>query len=147
MIKHAYSNTDQRGDLVRDGANLLEGDDLKTAWLQSIFTNRRDDSADVSPNGDIFRGGWWADEPGDIWGSRLWTLRKEKATLANINLAKDFLDECLQWMIADKVAESVTNTTWRGTGLYQLGFKTVLQRPFGRDGKWEASWEGLLNEF
>jgi len=141
MLQFTYLNDDQRGDLVRSGGNLIEDFDLETAVLMSIFTDRRDEA---SPSGDTYRGGWWADEPGDQIGSRLWTLRREKATQSNVNLAKKYIEESLNWMLNDGVAESVTVATWRGQGVAQLRFRIEIERPGAEP--WAASWERQLNE-
>lgn len=82
------------GDLVQDGG-------LETAVLLSLFTNARDGDAR----------GWWGDVvpvvSGDRFGSRLWTLAREKDTAAVLQRARELAREALAWLLEDKVAAAV----------------------------------------
>ena len=79
-----YDNVLQYGDLVRtDSKNLIDDLDLETAVQISILTERRAEPGDEFSEGLHYRGGWWgdaADGVGDNIGSRMWLLRREKAT-------------------------------------------------------------------
>lgn len=95
----------------REGrGDLVSGDDLQTAIIISLFTDRvaRDDD-DI--DGDDRRG-WWgdADEENDI-GSRLWLLRRQKLTQAVAQKAEDYSREALQWLVADGVVSSFSVAT------------------------------------
>lgn len=129
----------QAADFELD-SNDLEGDDgLETAVLLSLFTDRRAEDDDVLPGDPSERGGWWADGvpvvEGDKFGSRLWLLRRSKATQQTLDRAVEYAREALQWMLDDKVAASVTvtsdtliNTSGRVIGWAVL---PIITRPNG----------------
>jgi phage gp46-like protein len=89
------------GDLLTDGG-------LTTAVYISLFTDRRardDDKLDDIND----KHGWWGDQTssaGEI-GSRLWLLNRAKTTTQNLNLARIYIQEALQWMLDDKVAQKI----------------------------------------
>jgi phage gp46-like protein len=77
MISLAFDPTTGECDLVVDADGLLVNDDpIQTAVLVSLFTDVRVTPGEV-PEG-VSLGGWWGAaytiEPGDVEGSRLWTL-------------------------------------------------------------------------
>jgi phage gp46-like protein len=95
----------------REGrGDLVNGDDLQTAIIISLFTDRvaRDDD-DI--DGDDRRG-WWgdADSENDI-GSRLWLLRRQKLTQSVAQKAEDYSREALQWLVIDGVVSSFSVAT------------------------------------
>jgi len=98
------------GDWVEASGDLQSGDDLETAILISLFTDRlarEDDEYD----GDNRRG-WWGDQDQDYpIGSRLWLLSRQKLTLAVANKAQDFAAEALKWLTDDGVVASITPVT------------------------------------
>ncbi|MCK5602852.1 phage GP46 family protein [Candidatus Pacearchaeota archaeon] len=144
MLKMVYDNETQRGDLDRTGGNnFIEGLDLETAVLISVFTDRRAEPSDEYGKTNHYKGGWWGSITeliGREMGSRLWLLRREKLTQSNLNLAKAYLEECLQWMLDDSVAESIVVTTWRGNTPTLLCFKIEIERP-GDVSPWARAWE------
>lgn len=90
------------GDLVMDGG-------LATAVMISLGTDRLAAADDSIPDGSGNRRGWWGDLPiddaaPDNIGSRLWLLRRAKATPATQRLAEQYIREALAWMIDDGVA-------------------------------------------
>ncbi|WP_112198581.1 phage GP46 family protein [Rahnella sp. NRRL B-41462] len=98
------------GDWAEALGDLQQGDDLETAILISLFTDRlarEDDEYD----GDNRRG-WWGDQDQDYSiGSRLWLLRRQKLTLTVANKAQDFAAEALKWLTDDGVVSSITPVT------------------------------------
>lgn len=98
------------GDWAEASGDLQSGDDLETAILISLFTDRlarEDDDYD----GDNRRG-WWGDQDQDYpIGSRLWLLNRQKLTLAVANKAQDFAAEALKWLTDDGVVASITPVT------------------------------------
>lgn len=117
------------GDVVVTGNDLLRDDGLDTAVLVSLFTDRRADDSDVLPYDNADRRGWWGDAlADDRIGSRLWLLGREKERQAVLGLAKSYALEALQWLIDDKVAESVAVTA-EFTKPGMLGLQVVITRP------------------
>ncbi len=96
---------------------LGKDDGLQTAIIISLFTYRLAEPDDIIPDGTTNRRGWWgdayADVEGDLIGSRLWLLSREKDTLKVVQRAREYAQESLQWMIEDQVAEKVVvETGW-----------------------------------
>lgn len=111
MLKLEYSSVTGECDVVIEDGELLEGDDLYTAALLSIFTDLRVDPEDV-PEG-VGQGGWWGDaytnDPTDEEGSRLWLLPvRGRADLLTSREAEGHVLECLEWMIRDGVATTTS---------------------------------------
>ena len=99
-------------DLEFNGSDLVLGDDLETAVVVSLLTwaRRATDDPDPTPGGDPM--GWWADallrETGDFLGSKLWLTQRAKITPDVLLQADQWGEEALQWLVDDRVAESVT---------------------------------------
>jgi phage gp46-like protein len=89
------------GDWVLHGPALQSGDDLQTAVLISLFTDRLALPSDVTTDGD--RRGWWGDDPKYPIGSRLWLLDRVKGPQDVPQRAQDYAAEALQWLIDDGV--------------------------------------------
>lgn len=110
-IKTVWIAGTGQGDwAIADGA-LASSDDLGTALLISLFSDRLADADDTLPDGTDYRRGWWGDLDQDVpLGSRLWLLSRSILDDDVAKLAVIYAKEALQWMIDDKVAESVTVT-------------------------------------
>ena len=129
-------------------ANDLETDDgLETSVLVSLFTDRRANTDDVIPDGTDDRRGSWQDSfletAGDLGGSRLWLLSREKQQQNVLDRAVEYAREALQWMIDDRVSERIDVTAEIvRTGV--LGLLVVIHRPrkaaseFRYDINWQA---------
>ncbi len=114
---------------IADG-DLLSDNGMRTAVVLSLFTDRVADSDDVIPDGSDNRRGWWADaynDDGDIIGSRLWILGREKQTDRTLERAAEYADEALNWLLKDGVARSVSHTaSWSSEGMLVL--VTTIER-------------------
>lgn len=120
-----------RGDYQLSGADLLSGDDLQTAVLISLFTDRQSAPDDIIPDGTQDPRGWWGDQ-GEQYpiGSRLWLLDRAKQETEVLNLAQDYITEALQWLIDDGVAARIAvHCEW--TGLSVLGAQIEIYRQDG----------------
>ncbi|EHR8986876.1 phage GP46 family protein [Escherichia coli] len=102
-----YDSDAIRCDWKAGTGDLVCGDDLQTAILISLLTDRLADASDDTGGSD--RRGWWGDT-GQDWliGSRLWLLRREKLTTQVALRAEMYASEALQWMLDDGVVSSVT---------------------------------------
>lgn len=149
MIRMIYDNTNQRGDLDRTGGqNFVDDLDLETAVLISILTERRVEEGDEFSDTTFYKGGWWgdaSDDLGDNIGSRMWLLRREKMTQANVNKARVYLEECLQWMLDDEVTDEIVVTTSRGSTPVDLRFTIDISRP-ADTAQWTRTWEIQFDE-
>lgn len=106
-------------DLDYGAKGLVAEDTLYSAVLISLLTDRRAKTDDIIPDDTGAaspippnRRGWagdaLAETPGDRIGSRLWLLRREKVTEETRQRALTYTRECLEWLIEDGLAKSVT---------------------------------------
>ncbi|MGY2158625.1 phage GP46 family protein [Pseudomonas tolaasii] len=117
------------GDWSIAGGALASGNDLASAVLISLFTDRIADDADIPPDGGDDRRGWWGDADEDVpIGSRLWLLDRSRLTQAVANTAKIYMEEALQWLIDDQVALSVKVVTSIAGGNRLNTIVTVTRR-------------------
>lgn len=110
-VKLEYQGEELLHDIAVEGGDLATDEGLATAVAISLFTDRRASGDDVEAEGDNDLRGWWGDsyseEDGDQIGSRLWLLQREKQTRETRERAREYAKEALQWLIDDRVAESV----------------------------------------
>lgn len=130
--------------------DLQRGFDLETAINISLFTNRRANDDDEP---DLFdRQGWWGDNylpnAGDRIGSRLWLLTRRKQTQETLNDALEYVQECLQWLIDDGVAETIdVDNEWIRRGV--MGISISIKKPEGViiEFDYEYVWDEIENAF
>ena len=129
-----------RGDWVLSGALIETGQDLQTAVLLSLFTDRVAEADDVIPDGTSDRRGWWGDAgQSNPIGSRLWLLDRAKGTAETVASARDYIAEALQWLIDDGVVASFEITVeW--TAPRQLGAQVVALRNDGTSVPMSFPW-------
>lgn len=130
---------DNVGDILAADFDLQTDEGLQTAILVSLFTDRRASPDDELPAGETNRRGWWGDVapevPGDVIGSRLWLLFREKKLAEVIVRANEYAREALQWLIDDKVAQrvDVTAEAIRVGDADVLAVQGAVYRPSGGD--------------
>lgn len=106
-IKTVWEPDKLLGDWQTGGGGLLDGDDLDTAILISLFTDRLARSDDAIDGDD--RRGWWGDTGSEYpIGSRLWLLRREKLTTKVALKAEDYANEALAWLVDDGVVTAIS---------------------------------------
>lgn len=96
-------------DLALEGGAFRAGSGLQTAVILSLFSDRRAGDDDELPD-ENYRGGWWADglnEDNHRLGSRLYLLRRSKATPETLRRARFYAEEALAWLVADGIAREV----------------------------------------
>ena len=129
-----------RGDWALTGASLLEGNDLETAILISLFSDREANTDDVIPDGTNDPRGWVGDAGEDYKiGSRIWLLERAKQTTETLRRAGDYIAEALQWLIDDGVVaqfDIVTEWTRAGT----LGANVLAYKNTGSSIPMSFSW-------
>lgn len=94
------------GDWLLAGPALASGNDLESAVLISLFTDRVATTDDVIPDGTTDPRGWWADDPASPIGSRLWLIFRAKRTQQTLGAAQNYAEQALQWLVDDGVAAS-----------------------------------------
>lgn len=111
-ITTVWAPQSSAGDWLLAGAALESGNDLQTAVLISLFSDRLATADDIIPDATGNRRGWWGDLGATIpIGSRLWLLSREKLTQSVANRAKTYITEALQWLITDGVAAQINVST------------------------------------
>jgi phage gp46-like protein len=141
-----------RGDWNITSGDLAIGNDLETAVLISLFTDRIASADYVPPVGSpTDRRGWWGDTYEAQFnyspiGSRLWQLNRAVKTDARavLNQARDMCNEALQWLLDDQIASAVTvNTAWIAS--QTLGIAVTITAPSGASQtlKYSWAWKGL----
>jgi len=120
-------------------------DDLKSAVLVSLFTDRVAPAGYVGPGGDTDPRGWWGDtyEASPI-GSRLWMLARAKKSdqTTLLSLAKTYCTEALQWLLDDGIAASIAvNTFWFKPDA--MGITISIAKPSGQTNGFSWVWKGF----
>lgn len=135
-------------DLALDGNDLQLDDGLNTAILVSLFSDRRARTDDQLPGASDDRRGWWADAypqiDGDLIGSRLWLLSREKELAETLRRAREYAQEALDWLVADGIAARVEVTpSAPRRGVLQLA--VAVRRADGRQEnyQYDVLWESL----
>lgn len=112
-IKIIWDNDLFQGDLFYENGDLIYDQGLQTAVYISLFTDRRADDDDILPDSQSTdKRGWWGDlaspdVEGDQIGSRLWLLERSKTTADVLVRAKEYVEECLEWLIEDGIASDI----------------------------------------
>jgi phage gp46-like protein len=135
-------------DLALDGNDLLLEEGLQTAVLISLFSDRRARADDLLPGATDDRRGWWGDAwpevEGDLIGSRLWLLSREKEVPEPLRKAREYAQEALAWLVDDGICarvEIAVSVPRRGV----LGLVATLYRRDGRteNYQYDVIWEAL----
>lgn len=126
-----WDPTQGRGDWAMSGPILATGNDLETAILISLFTDRQAARDDEIPDGTTNPRGWWGDLDSDTQiGSRLWLLSRAKQTTETLQRANDYIAEALQWLIDDGVVASF-DIVVEWTAASRLGALIVAHKTSG----------------
>lgn len=144
-----WDNGNAVGDWTLAEGDLQTGQDLETACLVSLFTDRLATPDFVPTDGSSDRRGWWADPYNDqSLGSNLWQLERAKKTRDTLALARRYAADALQWLVDDGVAkEVICNTGWLGAaiGSTMLGIAIAIVKPDGSITRFTFgwAWQGL----
>jgi arylsulfatase A-like enzyme/phage gp46-like protein len=138
--------SDARLELGDDGADLvIEGDDLArdeglgTAVAVSILSDARAVQGTSATGEQSDTRGWWADNVRDRFGSRLWTLEREKRTADTLQRARELGTDALRWLIDDGIASRV-EVVARYDEFDRLRLEVDIHR--GNAPKYAALWAG-----
>lgn len=119
------------GDWSLLGQQLVAGNDLETAILISVFTDRTAAADDAIPDGTGDPRGWWADAGEDVpIGSRLWLMERSKRLPGTAQAVEDYIAEAVQWLIDDGVVARF-DITAEWISLSTLGCRLVAIRQDG----------------
>lgn len=139
-----WDNVNMVGDWTLAAGDLQTGQDLETACLVSLFTDKLATADFVPTDGTSDRRGWWADPYNDQpLGSNLWQLERAKKTRDTLALARRYAQDALQWLITDGVARQINvNTSWlgRSPGSTALGIAVAIVKPNGSLSRFTFGW-------
>jgi phage gp46-like protein len=149
MADAALTWSPQNGwaDVSIAAGDLQAGNDLETAVIISLFTDREANPDDVIPDGSGDPRGWWGDAflPYKI-GSRLWLLERGKAMPDVVQRATDYVNEALAWMLTEQLCSGVdVKVELISTPVAGLGIDVVIRRgaqpPVALKYAW--AWQGI----
>jgi phage gp46-like protein len=138
--------TDPQSSPITDSTNavpqgsIIAGDDLRTAVLISLFTDREAETDDVIPDGTTDPRGWWA----QAIGSRIWLLYRSKQTAETLRNARDYASEALQWLLDAGIAARIdVQTLYPRPGF--LGWIINIYKTDGtkRTFQFDWAWQGV----
>lgn len=139
-----WDNANTIGDWVLATGDLQTGQDLETACLVSLFTDRLATPDFAPTDGTSDRRGWWADPYNDQpTGSNIWQLERAKKTRDTLGLARRYAQDALAWLVTDGVAASVTvDTRWLGNqvGSTMLAMAIAILKPDGTLTRFVYGW-------
>jgi phage gp46-like protein len=138
-----WDNNNAIGDWTLADGDLQTGQDLETACLVSLFTDKLATPDFVPTDGSSDHRGWWADPYNDQpLGSNLWQLERAKKTRDTLAIARRYALDALQWLVDDGVAkEVVCNTSWLGgAGSTMLGIGLAIIKPDGSLTRFTFGW-------
>lgn len=95
-------------DLVVEGGDLKQDRGLRSAYVVSLFSDALA-SADEAPAGE--RRGWWPQQLGERWGSKLWLLERSTAGAEVLDRARAYATEAIGWSTDVGAARDVTVET------------------------------------
>lgn len=134
---------DESGDIVPQASAFASDGELESAILLSLFTDRRAIDDDELEDGEDPRG-WWGDSfarvAGDLVGSRLWTLRREKLTTQVEAQARAICEEALAWLVEDGIASRVEVALERVDG-GRLDIAVTVHREAGGAQRYAFAWD------
>lgn len=128
------------GDWGLAEGDIETGQDLETACLVSLFTDKLATPDFVPTDGTTDRRGWWADYYEDRpLGSNLWQLERAKKTRSTLGIAQRYTQDSLQWLIDDGIASVViVNCRWLAEN--HLGIAIAITKPNGTHTRFMFGW-------
>ncbi len=147
-IRTVWVGFDEGADILQQGADLATENGLTTSVIISLFTDRLAEDDDLVPDGTGDRRGFWGDAytdiPGDLIGSRLWLLGREKQLQPVVLKAQEYAQEALAWLVEDGIASAVQVTaSIVRSGV--LGLEIEIDRPMQPAARYQFAWEAHLN--
>ena len=138
-IRILWDNNNALGDWGLANGDLLTGQDLETACLTSLFSDKLATPDFTPTDGTTDRRGWWADLYDPPLGSNIWQLERAKKTRDTLGSARRYALDALQWLIDDGVARQVfVNTSWLAANM--LGIAVAIIRPSGSQTRFMFGW-------
>jgi phage gp46-like protein len=137
------------GDWVLLGASLESGNDLQTAVLISLFSDRLASPDDTIPDapqsGPADPRGWWGDAYSDRpIGSKLWLYARAKETAATLVAVENAITVALQWLLDDGVAAAIdVDAEWLGPGFLGAAVEIFKVDGSRASAGFRWAWDGV----
>lgn len=150
-LKLVWNAETLSADLAIEDGDLAAGDELESAVVHSLFTDRLaapDDRLpdEFSPDPIPDRRGWVGDdfEGGGFSGSKLWLRVREKWTEATRATVEQDCREALQWLLDDGVANRIDVAAYREI-VGRIDVLIVVHRIDGRvyERRFDGVWKQL----
>ncbi len=128
-----------------DSGDFLTTNTLETAFITSLFTNRRATPTEI-PSAYL-RGGWW----GNLFmptpqGSVLWLAQQAVSNAATLASVISYVQDALQWMIDQEFADSINVTGSNNRGDIDITI-SVIKNGSKITEKVYNLWQNTLREF
>jgi phage gp46-like protein len=139
-----FELTEAGPDLVLSGGDVALGSGLQESVLCSLFSDGRATTEEIAAERESDPRGWWAEDDGDRYGSKLWLLSHGKLTVETLRKIEDYSRQALAWMRDRDIVEAVECKAeiLRGTpGV--LGITIELRR--GRARLWPHLWSEIAS--
>lgn len=109
MTDFAVSFTATGLDILVDETipGVVTDEGLVPKIIASLLCDARAELDETQPFAVQDLRGWWAEERGDRWGSRIWTLERAKQTQETLERARAYVREALAWMERDGIARAI----------------------------------------
>jgi len=146
-----FSTVTGYADMAIVNGDFGIGDDLQTAVLVSIFSDRRATDAELDALADgatkpTTNKGIWIDtyREGIQYGSGIWLILRGKKLPETLSRAEEYAKESLTWMIADGVAQTVeTSAAFEGD---RMLLTVTITRQSAEDvvATFDFAWDDLI---
>jgi len=122
------------------GTGLLEGGDLATAVMISLFTDAEAGADEIVPDGSGDPRGWWGDA---AIGSKIWLRLRGKRIPATLELIRRDVAEALQWLLEDGVAARIdVDVAFSGNATLAVAVTIVRHSGAAHTLSYEWAWRG-----
>ncbi|MGH8426389.1 MAG: phage GP46 family protein [Gammaproteobacteria bacterium] len=141
-------NPNGYADIALSGGDLAHDDGLETAVILSLFCDARADADDSLDAGADPRGYWgdsFAAIAGDVTGSKLWLIVRQKQLADVANRAQEYAAAALAWLVEDGIAATVNVIAeWIAQGT--LALSIAIAKPGSNDvfqRRYQYVWSAL----
>ena len=126
--------------------DLASEEGLRTAVLISLLSDARVEYDD-DPNFSGERRGFWLEMiTGEVWGSKLWILQREKQSESTRIRAEEYAESALQWLIDDSIASAVSVTaSYTAVGILHLAVSILRPKRDNLELEFDYVWRAEEN--
>lgn len=141
MTDLAFRLDEAGSDLQIELGDLKTDEGLVSAVLVSLWSDARARADDSIPDGGDDVRGYWGQETGDDFGSRLWLYDRSKMGAATENEVREAAQSALRWLVAEEIASEVTVQTSRGGTRHEIRLEVEITR--GTSRIWASLWDAV----